>query len=51
MYFTLNYDNNFLESKLVNSKKNYLIYEQRIMNFYSEIINLDYSEYKEKKEE
>ena len=27
MYFTLNYDNSFLEEKSVNSKRNYGIYE------------------------
>lgn len=51
MYFTLNYENDFLTSKSINSKKNYTIYEERIFKFYEEIIKLDYEEYIEKKEE
>jgi len=42
MYFSLNYDNDFLDDKSTNSKRNYLIYEQRIFKFYDEIIHLDY---------
>lgn len=51
MYFTLNYENDFLSEKSVNSKKNYTIYEQRIFKFYEEIIRLDYQEFMERKEE
>lgn len=50
MYFTLNYDNDFLTEKSINSKRNYRIYEERILKFYEEIITLDYQEYIEKKE-
>lgn len=42
IYFNLNYDNDFLDEKSVNSKRNYSIYEERIASFYEEIIKLDY---------
>ena len=38
MYFTLNYENDFLSEKSVNAKKNYRIYEERIIKFFEEII-------------
>ena len=38
MYFTLNYEDDFLYEKSVNAKKNYRIYEERILKFFQEII-------------
>jgi len=51
MYFTLNYENDFIAEKSVNAKKNYKIYEERIINFFGKIIELDYQDYTEKKEQ
>ena len=50
MYFTLNYEDDFLTQKSLNAKKNYRIYEERILRFFQEIIKLDYNEYTEKKQ-
>lgn len=50
LYFSLQYDNDFLEPKSVNSKRNYAIYEQRTVQFYNEIIRIDYEDYVSNKE-
>lgn len=49
VYFYLHYDIDCLEEKSSYSKKNYEMYENRVLDFYDEIIAKNYNDFVVKK--